>query len=92
MMTMGKHKKRKKTLPKTTGKQNMKQECDFKILEHNRNDEEHEQNNENTEIEKKKNVESENNKENYPSQRGEEIEKNEEIITLGSQSGDNKKS
>ena len=31
----------------------MKQECEFKILEHNRNDKEHEQNNENTEIEKK---------------------------------------
>ena len=42
-------------------------------------------------LKKKKNVESENNKENYPSQRGEEIEKNEEIITLESQSEDNKK-
>ena len=38
-----------------TGKQKMKQECDFKIHEQNRNDdEEHEQNKKVTEIEKEK--------------------------------------
>ena len=31
--------KRKKTLPKMIGKQKMKWECDCKIHEHNRNDE-----------------------------------------------------
>ena len=90
-MILGRHKRRRKTLPKMTGKQNMKQECDFKIPEHNRNDEEHEQSKENTEIETKKNAEPENNKGNYPSQREEENEKYKEIITLESQSEDNKK-
>ena len=52
--------------------ENETQECDFKIREHSRNDEEHEQIKEDTEIENKKIAEPENNKQ-------EEIEKNEEI-------------
>ena len=56
--------KRNKTLPKMTAKtENETQECDFKIKEHNRNDEEHEQNKKDNEIEKDKNGEPENNKE-----------------------------
>ena len=69
----------------------MKQESDFKIHELNRNDENHEQKKEDTQIEKQKNAESQINKENHPNQREEEIEKNEEIITLESQSDYNKK-
>ena len=62
--------------------ENKTQECDFKIHEHNRNDEEHEQIKEVTGIEKEKIAEPENNKE-------EEIEKNEEITMVGMQSEDN---
>ena len=54
---------------------NETQECDFKIHEHNRNDEEHEQIKEDTGIEKEENREPENNKE-------EEIVKNEEITMV----------
>ena len=42
--------------------ENETQECDFKIREHSRNDEEHEQIKEDTEIENKKIAEPENNK------------------------------
>ena len=84
MMTLGRI-KRKKTLPQDDRKTgNETQEGDFKIHEHNRNDEEHEQNKKNTEIEKEKNAEPENYKE-------EEIEKNEEIIMVELQSKDEKK-
>ena len=71
--------------------ENETQESDFKIHELNRNDENHEQKKEDTQIEKQKNAESQINKENHPNQREEEIEKNEEIITLESQSDYNKK-
>ena len=61
--------------------ENETQECDFKIHEHNRNDEEHEQIKENSRIEKEKVAEPENNNE-------EEIEKNEKIFMVESQSQD----
>ena len=64
--------------------ENKTQECDFKIHEHNRNDEEHEQIKEFTGIEKEKIAEPENNKD-------EEIEKNEEIAMVEFQSEDNEK-
>ena len=64
--------------------ENETQECDFKIPEHNRNDEEHKQIKESTGIEKKKVAEPENNNE-------EEIEKNEEIFMFELQSEDNEK-
>ena len=64
--------------------ENKTQECDFKIHEHNRNDEEHEQIKENTRTEKEKVAEPENNNE-------EEIEKNEKIFVVESQSGDYEK-
>ena len=64
--------------------ENKTQECEFKIHEHNRNDEEHEQIKEVTGIEKEKIAEPENNKE-------EEIEKNEEIAMVEFQSEDNEK-
>ena len=64
--------------------ENETQKCDFKIHEHNRNDEEHEQIKEVTGIEKEKNREPENNK-------VEEIVKNEEITMVELQSEDNKK-
>ena len=64
--------------------ENETQECDFKIHEHNRNDEEHEQIKENTRIEKEKVAEPENNNE-------EEIEKNEKIFMVESQSEDYEK-
>ena len=64
--------------------ENETQECDFKIHEDNRNDEEHEQIKEDTGIEKEENREPENNKE-------EEIVKNEEITMLELQSEDNEK-
>ena len=58
------------------------QECDFKIHEHNSNDEEHEQNKWDAEIEKEKNAEN---------KKEEDIEKNEEIIMAELQSEDGKK-
>ena len=61
--------------------ENETQECDFKIHEHNRNDKEHEQIKENSRIEKEKVAEPENNNE-------EEIEKNEKIFMVESQSED----
>ena len=64
--------------------ENETQECDFKIHEHNRNDEEHEQIKENSGIEKEKVAEPENNNE-------EEIQKNEKIFMVELQSEDNKK-
>ena len=64
--------------------ENEAQECDFKIREHNRNDEEHKQIKESTGIEKEKVAEPENNNE-------EEIEKNEEIFMFELQSEDNEK-
>ena len=64
--------------------ENESQECDFKIHEHKRNDEEHEQIKESTRIEKEKVAEPENNNE-------EEIEKNEEIFMFELQSEDNEK-
>ena len=64
--------------------ENETQESDFKIHEHNRNDEEHEQIKEDTGIEKEENREPENNKE-------EEIVKNEEITMVELQSEDNDK-
>ena len=64
--------------------ENEMQEYDFKIHEHNRNDEEHEQIKENIRIEKEKVAEPENNNE-------EEIEKNEEIFMVELQSEDNEK-
>ena len=64
--------------------ENETQEHDFKIHEHNRNDDEHEQTKEDTGIEKEKIAEPENNKE-------EEIEKNEEIFMVELQSEDNEK-
>ena len=64
--------------------ENETQGCDFKIHEHNRNDEEHEQIKENTRIEKEKVAEPENNNE-------EEIEKNEKILMVESQSEDYEK-
>ena len=59
--------------------ENETQECDFKIHEHNRNDEEHEKIKEDTGTERYKNAETENNKE-------EEIVKNEEITMVELQS------
>ena len=64
--------------------ENETQECDFKIHEHNRNDEEHEQSKENTRNKKEKVAEPENNNE-------EEIEKNEKIFMVESQSEDYEK-
>ena len=64
--------------------ENETQECDFKIHEHNRNDEEHEQIKENTRIEREKVAEPENNNEK-------EIEKNEKIFIVESQSEDYEK-
>ena len=64
--------------------ENETQECDFKIHEYNRNDEEHEQIKEDTGTEKEENREPENNKE-------EEIVKNEEITMVELQSEDNEK-
>ena len=63
--------------------ENETQECDFKIHEHNRNDEEHEQIKA-TGIEREENREPENKKE-------EEILKNEEITMVELQSEDNEK-
>ena len=60
------------------------QECDFRIHEHNRNDEEHEQNKEDNEIKREKKAEPENNKEK-------KIEKNKYIIMVELQSEDEKK-
>ena len=57
---------------------------DFKIHKHNRNDEEHEQIKENTRIEKEKVAEPENNNE-------EEIERNDKILMVESQSEDYEK-
>ena len=64
--------------------ENETQEYDFKIHEHNRNDEEHEKINESTRIGKEIVVEPENNNE-------EEIENNEEIFMFEFQSEDNEK-
>ena len=65
--------------------ENETQECDFKIHEHNRNDdEEHKQNKKDTEIKKEKNIKPENSKE-------EEIQKNEEIAMVELPSEDEKK-
>ena len=64
--------------------ENETQECDFKIHEHNRNDEEHKQFKESTRIEKEKVAEPENNNE-------EKIEKNGEIFMFELQSEDNEK-
>ena len=64
--------------------ENKTQECDFKIHEHNRIDEEHEQIKEDTGIEKEENREPESNSE-------EEIVKNEEITMVELQSEDNEK-
>ena len=63
--------------------ENETQECDFKIHEHNRNDDEHEQIRD-TGIEREENRELENKKE-------EEIVKNEEITMVELQSEDNEK-
>ena len=60
------------------------QECDFKIHQHNRNDEENEQIKDNSRTEKDKVAEPENNNE-------EEIEKNEKIFMVESQSEDYEK-
>ena len=64
--------------------ENETQECDFKIHEHNRYDEEHEQIKESTRIEKEKVEEPEHDNE-------EKIEKNEEIFMFELQSEDNEK-
>ena len=64
--------------------ENETQECDFKIHEHNRNDEEHEQITENTRTEKEKVAEPENNNEKG-------IEKNEKFFRVELQSEDYEK-
>ena len=64
--------------------ENETQECEVKIHEHSRNDEEHEHIMEDTGIEKEKIAEPENNKK-------EEIEKNEEVTIVELQSEDNEK-
>ena len=73
MMTMGRLKRKKNITQGDRKTENETQECDFKIHEHNGNEEEHEQSKQDNEVEKEKNAEPEINKE-------EEIEKNKEII------------
>ena len=64
--------------------ENETQECEFKFHVHDRNDEKHEQNKEDTEIENEKNAEPKNNK-------VAEIEKKEEIMMVELQSEDENK-